>query len=60
MMLLPVWLSGPMFLPGGGSPSLVPCSFQEVSVWVSLTETPPGQRTPDIDPWTETPKQRPP
>ena len=28
MMSLPVWLTGPMFLLGRGSLSLVPCSFQ--------------------------------
>ena len=27
-MSLPVWLPGPMFLLGGGSLSLVPCSFK--------------------------------
>ena len=34
MMSLPVWLSGPMYLLGGGSLCLVPCSF-----WGGL---PPG------------------
>ena len=34
IMSLPLWLSGPMFLLGG-SLSLVPCSFQ----WVSVSGT---------------------
>ena len=46
---------------GWGSLSLVPCCFQGVSVWVSLTETPPGQRTTDTDPLDRgLPGQRPP
>ena len=56
MMSLPVWLPGPIFLPGGPM-SLVPCSVGGLCLWshvpsrvslsggVSLTQTP----------WTETP-----
>ena len=52
-MTLHVWLPDPMLLQGG-SLSLVPCSFQGIS----LTET-PGTETPSTEtpppPRTETP-----
>ena len=46
MMSLPVWLPGPMLIPGVSGPMFHP----GVSVWgVSLTET-PRLRLPDRDP----------
>ena len=55
MMSLPVWLPGPMFLRGGGFLSLVPCSFQGVSVSGPMFL---DRDSPDRNPRTETPLDR--
>ena len=83
LMSLHVWLPGPVFLRGDlclwshvlskGSLSLVPCSFQGVSVCgpvfplggsldrESVNRGPPGRRPPEQRSlWTCTPRQRPP
>ena len=66
VMSLPVWLPGPMFLPGE-SLYVVPCSFWQrglclwshvpsrgLCLWSHVPARHPSQRPPHPTPWTET------